>query len=50
MSWQRSIQAAVKALNGQQVEKKTALPGLLLSRTDVGGITAFRERLAQLNK
>jgi len=45
-----AVEAAVKVLGGQTVEKKTALPGLLLSRADVAGITAFKDRLAQLNK
>jgi ABC-type sugar transport system substrate-binding protein len=45
-----AVEAAVKVLNGQPVEKKTALPGLLLSRADTAGIMAFKERLAQLTK
>lgn len=46
----QALEAAVKALNGQPVEQKTALPGLLLSRTDTAGIMAFKDRLAQLTK
>jgi ABC-type sugar transport system substrate-binding protein len=46
----QALETAVKALNGQPVDKKTALPGLLLSRADTAGIMAFKERLAQLTK
>ncbi|MBP2671927.1 MAG: sugar transporter substrate-binding protein [candidate division NC10 bacterium] len=46
----QALEAAVKTLNGQPVEKKTALPGLLLSRADTAGILAFKGRLAQLTK
>ena len=45
-----AMEAAVKALNGQPVEKRTALPGLLLSRVDTAGIMEFKERLSQLTK
>ena len=45
-----AVEAAVKVLNGQPVEKKTALPGLLLSRADTTGIMAFKVRLAELTK
>lgn len=46
----QAVEAAVRSLNGQHVESKTALPGLLLSRSDPAGVRAFKDRLAQLTK
>lgn len=46
----KALEEAVRALSGQPVEKKTALPGLLLSRADPAGVRAFKERLAQLTR
>jgi len=46
----KAVEAAVKALSGQPVEKRISLPGLLLARADTAGIKAFKERLGQLSK
>jgi len=43
-----AAQAAVKVMNGQQVEKKTSLPGVLLTREKPEEIRKFQQRLKEL--
>jgi sugar transport system substrate-binding protein len=45
-----AVEAAVKKLKGEQVEKKRSLPGILLTREKPAEINAFKERLASLIK
>ncbi|MCX6132337.1 MAG: substrate-binding domain-containing protein [Ignavibacteriales bacterium] len=42
--------AAVKALKGQPVEKKTSLPGILLTREKPDDIRKFKQRLKELTQ
>jgi len=45
-----AVEAAVKTLKGEPVDKKRSLPGVLLTRDNPAGVTAFKERLATLTK
>jgi ABC-type sugar transport system substrate-binding protein len=45
-----AVDAAVKALKGQIVEKKTSLPGVLLTREKPDEIRTFRQRLKELSR
>lgn len=42
-----AVEAALKALKGEAVEKKTFLPGTLLSRADPDGVRAFEKQLKE---
>jgi len=46
----KAVQAAVDALQGKTVSKKTALPGVLLTRRRPDEVRAFRSRLEALEK
>ena len=45
-----AVDAAVKVLHGEPVEKKVSLPGLLLSREDPETVRQFKVRLKELSK
>ena len=45
-----AMDAAVKVLRGEPVEKKVSLPGLLLSRQDQEAVRQFKARLKELSK
>jgi sugar transport system substrate-binding protein len=45
-----SVDAAVKVLKGEKVEKKISLPGILLTREKPDEVRAFRERWKELAK
>ena len=45
-----AMDAAVKALKGQTVEKKASLPGVLLTRGKPDEIRTFRQRLKELSR
>jgi sugar transport system substrate-binding protein len=45
-----AVEAAVKTLKGEPVEKKRSLPGVLLTRDKPEEIKAFKERLATLTR
>jgi len=45
-----AMDAAVKALKGQTVEKKASLPGVLLTRGKPNEIRTFRQRLKELSR
>lgn len=45
-----AIEAAVKVLKGEKVEKKVSLPGFLLSREKPDEVKQFKERLKELSK
>lgn len=45
-----SIEAAVKALKGEPVEKKVSLPGLLFTREDPENVKQYVEQLKELTK
>jgi ABC-type sugar transport system substrate-binding protein len=45
-----AVESAVKTLNGEPVQKKISLPGVLLSRIDQAGVRAWKARLAELTK
>jgi ABC-type sugar transport system substrate-binding protein len=45
-----ALEAAVKILNGEPVEKKVSLPGLLLTRRDPEAVRQFKVRLKELSK
>ena len=47
---QRTVEAALKVLRGQPVEKSTYLPGILLSRADPDGVGRFAAELRELQK
>jgi ABC-type sugar transport system substrate-binding protein len=45
-----AIEAAVKVLRGEKVEKKVSLPGFLLTREKPDEVKQFKERLKELSK
>ena len=45
-----AVEAAVKTLKGETVDKKRSLPGVLLTRERPVEVNAFKERLATLTK
>ena len=45
-----AVRTALKATRGEQVEKRTALPGLLLSRTAPDSVRAFKQRLQSMTQ
>jgi len=45
-----AVEAAVKALRGESVEKKRSLPGILLTRGNPAEVAAFKERLVTMTK
>ena len=45
-----AIEAAVKALKGEKIEKKVSLPGFLLTREKPDEVKQFKERLKELSK
>ena len=45
-----AIEAAVKVLKGEKVEKKVSLPGFLLSREKPDEVKQFKERLKEMSK
>ena len=45
-----AIEAAVKVLNGEKVEKKVSLPGFLLTREKPDDVRKFEDRLKELSK
>jgi sugar transport system substrate-binding protein len=45
-----AVEAAVKTLKGEPVDKKRSLPGVLLTREKPAEVNAFKERLATLTK
>jgi ABC-type sugar transport system substrate-binding protein len=45
-----AVEAAVKALKGEPVQKKRSLPGILLTREQPAEVIAFKEHLAALTK
>jgi len=45
-----AVEAAVKTLKGEPVEKRRSLPGILLTREKPAEVNAFKERLATLTK
>lgn len=46
----RAVEAAVRVLNGQPVEKKTSLPGVLLTREKPEEVRQFKEHLRTLTQ
>jgi ABC-type sugar transport system substrate-binding protein len=42
-----AVENAIKAINGQPVDKVTSLPGTLLTRTDPDGVKAFEAQFKQ---
>jgi ABC-type sugar transport system substrate-binding protein len=46
----RAVEAAVKVLNGERVEKKVSLPGFLLTRDKPDEIIQFKQRLKELSQ
>ena len=44
----RAVETAVKLLDGQAVDKKVSMPGVLLERGDRQGVEAFKKRLQEL--
>lgn len=44
----RAVETAVKLLDGQAVDKKVSMPGVLLDRGDRQGVEAFKKRLQEL--
>ncbi len=45
-----AVEAAVKVLNGEKVEKKVSLPGFLLTREKPDDVRQFKARLKELSK
>ncbi len=45
-----AMEAAVKALKGEPVEKKVSLPGVLMTREKPEDVRRFKERLKELSK
>lgn len=45
-----AVEAAVRVLKGEKVEKKVSLPGFLLSREKPDEVRQFKERLKELSK
>lgn len=45
-----AVDAAVRVLNGEKVEKKVSLPGVLMSREKPDEVRKFKERLKELSK
>jgi len=45
-----AVDAAVKVLKGENVEKKISLPGVLMSRERPDEVRRFKERLKELSK
>jgi ABC-type sugar transport system substrate-binding protein len=45
-----SVEAAVKALKGEPVEKKVSLPGVLMTRQKPDEVRAFKERLKKMTQ
>ena len=45
-----AVEAAVKVLRGEKVEKKVSLPGFLLSREKPDEVKQFKDRLMELSK
>jgi ABC-type sugar transport system substrate-binding protein len=46
----KAVEAAIRVLKGQQVEKKVSLPGVLLSREKPEEVKQFKEHLKQLTQ
>ena len=44
----KAVEAAVDALEGQPVEKKLSLPGVLLTRSQPDEVRQFRQQLEEL--
>ena len=44
-----AVEAAVKALRGEKVEKKVSLPGVLMSRENPDEVRKFKERMKELS-
>ena len=45
-----AVEYALKVLNGEQVPRTLALPGILLTRSDPGAVRAFKARLRELSR
>ena len=45
-----AVEAAVKVVKGEKVEKKVSLPGFLLTREKPDEIKQFKDRLKELSK
>jgi ABC-type sugar transport system substrate-binding protein len=45
-----ALESAAKVLRGEPVEKRVALPGLLLSRESMDGVRRFKDRLKELTR
>jgi ABC-type sugar transport system substrate-binding protein len=45
-----AVQSAVRALNGETLQPRVSLPGLLLSRQDPEGVRQFAARLKELSR
>jgi ABC-type sugar transport system substrate-binding protein len=45
-----AVDAAVRVLRGERVEKRVSLPGVLLSRDRPDGVREFKERLVELSR
>jgi ABC-type sugar transport system substrate-binding protein len=45
-----AVDAAVKALKGEPVQKKVSLPGVLMTRQKPEEVRVFKERLKELTK
>ncbi len=45
-----AVDAAVRVLKGEKVEKKVSLPGVLMSRENPDEVRKFKERLKELSK
>ena len=45
-----AVDAAVRVLKGEKVEKKVSLPGVLMSREKPDEVRKFKERLRELSK
>ena len=46
----KAVEAAVDALRGKPVEKKSSLPGVLLTRSQPEEVRQYRQRLEELEK
>ena len=46
----KAVEAALRVLRGEPVEKRVSLPGVLLSRDRPEEVRAFKKRLAELSR
>jgi sugar transport system substrate-binding protein len=46
----KTIEMAIKAVNGESMEKRIIVPGILLDRADPDGLKVFLEDMEELTK